>query len=209
MANSRELNKDIKQLSRVKTWQLLILLILMSVVSLTLLRLNNIEMIQHRDTVLNADKAGDDGATYNALINLQHYVAGHMNADTGPFFLEASYKKDFAGAYREAANYHDPNGNVNVRADKVCAPQFTQYSQAYTDCFAAQLKKYPAAPNPAETIKIPNSSLYQHDFVSPRWSPDFAGLSVLVCFVIAFIIIARLVTLGILYVVLRWRYRQV
>lgn len=209
MADTREIRKDIKRLSRVKTWQLVIVLILMGFVSLTLLRLNNIGMIQQRDTVLNADKAGDESATLNALINLQHYVAGHMNADTGPFFLEGLYKQDFKDAYEKASGYQDPNGNVNVRADKVCAPQFTQYSQAYTDCFSAQLKKYPAAPNPAEDITIPNSQLYQHDFVSPRWSLDFAGLSVLICVCIAVIIVARMITLGVLYIMLKWRYRRI
>lgn len=208
MADKREIKKDIKRLSHVKTWQLVILLILIGFISLTLLRLNNIGMIQRRDTVLNADKAGNDGATVNALIDLQHYVAGHMNASTGPFFLEGSYKRDFQAAYERAANYHDPNGNVNVKADRVCAPQFTQYSQAYTDCFAAELKKYPAAPNPGENLTIPDSKLYRHDFVSPRLSFDFAGLGVLVCALIAFLIVARISTLGVLYILLKWRYRR-
>lgn len=181
----------------------------MGFVSLTLLRLNNIGMIQHRDAVLNADKSGDNGSTLNALINLQHYTASHMNADTGPFFLEGAYKNDFRAAYEQAANYKDPNGNVNVKADAVCRPQFSQYSQAYTDCFAAQLKKYPAAPHPSEDIQIPNTALYRHDFVSPRLSVDFAGLSVLICSIITLVIVVRLATLGILFILLKWRYRSI
>lgn len=209
MPNKRVVKKDIKRLKHVKTWQLFTVLILMVFVSLTLLRLNNIGMIQMRDAVLNADKAGDDSATLNNLITLQHYVADHMNASTGPFFLEGSYKRDFAAAYQKAADYQDPNGNVNVKADAICKPQFTQYSQAYTDCFAAALKQFPAAPNPGEDLQIPNTALYQHDFASPKWSPDFAGFSILACIIIALIIVVRLVTLGILCIVLRWRYQRV
>lgn len=209
MPNKRIVKKDIKRLKRVKTWQLLIMLILMLFVSLTLLRLNNIGMIQMRDAVLNADKANNDSATLNDLIGLQHYAADHMNASTGPFFLEGSYKRDFAAAYEKASNYQDPNGNVNVRADAICKPQFTQYSQAYTDCFAAALKQFPSAPNPGENLQIPNTALYQHSYVSPKWSPDFAGLSIVVCGIIALVIVARLVTLGILYIVLKWRYQRV
>lgn len=209
MPNKRIVKKDIKRLKRVKTWQLLILLILMTFVSLTLLRLNSIGMIQMRDAVLNADKADDDSATLNDLITLQHYSADHMNASTGPFFLEYSYKRDFAAAYQKAADYQDPNGNVNVKADAICKPQFTQYSQAYTDCFAAALKQFPPAPNPGEDLQIPNTALYQHSYVSPKWSPDFAGFSILACVIIALIIVARLLTLGILYIVLKWRYQRV
>ena len=181
----------------------------MAFLSMTLLRLNNIGMIQHRDAVLNADKAADDPATLNALIGLQHYAATHMNASTGPFFLEGSYKRDFQTAYERAADYSDPSGNVNIKADAICKPQFSQYSQAYTDCFAAALKEFPAAPNPSENIQIPNTELYRHDYVSPRWSPDFAGLGIVVCLFIALVILTRLVTLGILYVILKWRYQRI
>ena len=209
MQDKANLRKEQRLLKRVKTWQLVIVFILLCFVAATLLRLNNIGMLQRRESVLNADRAGDPDATTDALIQLQQYSAGHMNASTGAFYLEGAYKAAVKTAYEKAASYEDPNGNVNVKADAICKPKFTQYSQAYTDCFAAALKDFPAAPNPTEAIKFPDPNLYRYSYLSPRWSLDFAGLAVVVCILVALLIIARLVTLGMLYLLLRRRYKSV
>lgn len=209
MTDKEQLRRDMRWLKRIKTWQLVVLLVLLFFVSLTLLRLNNIGMIQHRDAVLNADAADDDEATLNALVQLQQYAAGHMNASTGPFYLEGAYKRAVQEAYEKAASYEDPNGNVNVKADAICKPQFTQYSQAYTDCFAAALKTFPASPNPAEAIKFPEPALFRHEYISPRISFDFAGLAVALSVLVAITIVVRLITVGILTLILRRRYRSI
>lgn len=209
MPDKSELRNDVKRLKRVKTWQLIAVLILLVFVSATLLRLNNIGMLQRREAVLNADMAGDRDATINALIQLQQYSAAHMNADTRVFYLEGAYKAAVKSAYQSAATYSDPNGNVNVQVDAICKPRFTQYSQQYTMCFAEELKKFPAAPNPAETVKFPNTDLFRYDYVSPRFSFDFAGLSVLLCGALVLIIVARFVALIVLNLMVRHRYKSV
>lgn len=209
MANKREVKKNIKRLNRVKTWQLLVLLILSTAITLTLLRLNNIGMLQHRNAVLSADKSGDTIAIANALVKLQQYSAGHMNADTGPFYLENTFKRDFAELYEKATAQSEPTNNVNSKADAVCRPQFTVYSQAYTDCFVAELAKYPPAEDPSDRVEVPDSSLYRHEFISPMWSPDFAGLGVVISGAIALLIAARLITVGILHLLLKRRYSSI
>lgn len=208
MADNREVKKNIKRLEHVKTWQLLILLLLMGFVTATFLRLNNIGMLQRREAVLQADAAGDSGAVTSGLVSLQRYSAGHMNANTGPFYLEKMYSADVERAVNGASNLNNPNGNIYAKADSVCKPQFSSYSPAYLACFQAQLDKYPEAKQ-ASALRLPDPALYRQEFLSPRWSPDFAGWSLAACVVIILIILIRLVTLGILHLMLRRHYQSV
>lgn len=209
MADKRQVRKTIKQLQRVKTWQLLILLILMGFLSATFLRLNNIGMIDRRDAVLAADKVGDINVTQSRLYDLQRYVSEHVNADSGPFYLEAQYRRDAQRIVDEASNDDNPNGNINVKAEEVCKPQYSVWSPAYVQCFTDELAKYPPSADPAQNVVLPSTELYRHDFSAPLWSPDFAGWSILACIVIVLMILARLVSLGILRLLLKQHYRGI
>jgi hypothetical protein len=209
VADKRQVRKTIKQLQRVKTWQLLILLILMGFLSATFLRLNNIGMIDRRDAVLAADKVGDLNVTQSRLYDLQRYVSEHVNADSGPFYLEAQYRRDAQRIVDEASNDDNPNGNINVKAEEVCKPQYTVWSPAYVQCFTDELAKYPPSADPAQNVVLPSTELYRHDFSAPLWSPDFAGWSILACIIIVLMILARLVSLGILRLLLKQHYRGI
>ncbi len=210
MADKRRVERNIKQLQRIKTWQLVILFILSCFVSATFLRLNNIGMVERRAAVLSADDAGDKAAIVNRLYDLQRYVSAHMNTDLGQgVTLESSYKRDYLAAQDAAANDSNPNGNIYKKAQQVCAPQFTRYSYAYLQCTTGELAKYPAASDPVSVVKMPTQATYRHDFASPLWSPDFAGWSVLVSLVLAVMIIVRLVAIGILRAVLHRHYKSI
>ncbi len=51
-------------------------------------------MIERREAVISADKAGDNSVTRDRLYDLQTYVAGHMNTDlSGGVFLESSFER--------------------------------------------------------------------------------------------------------------------
>ncbi len=209
MADKRRVEKTIKTLQRVKTWQLLILLMLAAFIAATFLRLNSIGMIQRRDAVLTADDKGDETATIQRLSELQQYVSAHMNTNLQKgVFLQSSYNRAVKVADDAAGSGVNPNGNIYKKAQDVCAPQFTRYSTAYLQCTLTQLEKYPAASNLISQANLPNPSLYQHNFISPIWSPDFAGWSVLVCIVLALMIIIRLVSLAVLRIILRQQYRR-
>lgn len=209
MADKRRVKRNIKQLQRIKTWQLIILFILAVFIAATFLRLNNIGMKERRDAVLSADSSGDETALQSRMYDLQRYVVAHMNSDTGVFYLEGEYKRESQRRVAEAENYADPNGNVFVKAEAVCKPQFTAWSEAYVQCFADQLAKYPASPNPVENVTFPDASLYRYDFESPLWSSDFAGWTVLVCAAILLMIILRLVGMVILRLLLKRHYRGI
>lgn len=209
MADKRQVKKSIKRLQRIKTWQLLILLILVGFISATFLRLNNIGMIQRRDAVLTADKAGNTADMTNRLYDLQRYTASHMNADSGIFYLEQQYRRDVQKVVDAAKNVGNPNGNVNVQADAICKPKYTVWSPAYVQCFADELAKFPPSPDPVQNVVLPSTDLYRQNFASPLWSPDFAGWSVLVCIVIIIVIAVRLISLGILRLLLKQHYRGI
>lgn len=212
VVNKKQVHKNLKQLQRVKTWQLLILLILMVFMSATFLRLNNIGMVQRRTAVMDADNDLNfsNQKISDRLVDLQRYVTSHMNTDMGAgVYLEASYKRDVQAAYAAASNDSNPNGNIYKKAQEVCAPRFTSYSNAYLQCTISELNKYPSSNNLISSANLPQQYLYLHAFVSPLWSPDFAGWSVLICIAILTMIIIRSTSVMILKLILRHHYKSI
>jgi hypothetical protein len=205
----RRIRKTIWRLNRVKTWQLLVVLLLMVFITATFLRLNNIGMVQRRAAVLAADQTGNPETIQSRLYDLQRFSAEHMNANTGEFYLEGQYKRDVERIIKAASDDSNPQGNIHVKADEVCRPQFAVWSQAYVQCFTDELAKYPPSPDPTQNVSLPSTSLYRHNFASPLWSPDFAGWSVMICIVLILMIIVRLVSLGILNLLLKRHYRGI
>lgn len=207
MTDKKQVKRSIRQLQRFKTWQLVLLLVVALLVSATLLRLNNIGMIERRTAVLAADKVGDTEVTQERLYALQRYSSSRMNADTGVIYLEEQYKRDTQAAIESASD--GTEDNLNVRADRTCKARHGGYSQAYILCVRAELDKYPAGTNSGEEVKFPSSGLYRHEFTSPVWSPDFAGLSVVLCGFIMLVIVLRLLSLALLRALLHRHYQSV
>jgi hypothetical protein len=213
VADKRQVRRSIKQLQRVKTWQLLVLLVLMAFVSATFLRLNNIDMAQRRDAVLSADTSTaepfDSAITQNRLYDLQRYVSAHMNTETGPFYLEGQYRRDAQKIVDKAKESNSSGININAEAEATCKPRFTVWSPDYVRCFADELAKYPPSPDPVQNVSLPSTELYRYSFSAPLWSPDFAGWSVVLCGVIIVMIIARLLGLIALQMLLKRHYRGI
>ncbi len=210
MADKGRIKQSIKDLQRIKTWQLIVLLIIIGFISATFLRLNNIGMVERRDAVLSADKQGNEEITIQRLYDLQRHVSSHMNTDLGRgVYLEASYARDLQAWQSTQYGDSNPNGNIYKKAQEVCAPRFSTYSAAYLQCTTSELAKYPAAANPATDTSKPRQEAYIHAFSSPFWSPDFAGWSVLACVVILGLIVVRFVSLGVLALLLRKHYKTI
>ena len=210
MADKSRIKQSINGLQRVKTWQLIVVLIILGFVAATFLRLNNIGMVQRREAVINADKAGDEQTIIQRLYDLQQYVSTHMNTDLGRgVYLENSYNRDLQNWQTNSYGDSNPNGNIYKKAQEVCAPQFKYYSYAYLQCTTNELSKYPAAKDPATDTSKPRQEAYIHDYASPIWSPDFAGWAVVACVVIFLLIAIRLVSLGILQIMLKRHYKRI
>ena len=207
MVDKRSIQKDVKRLRRVKTWQLMILLILAAFLAATFLRLNNTGMVQRRNAVSAADKAGDAQQLTERLAELQRYSSTHMNASSGVIYLQHQYDRDAQTAIEEASNSSSESASANSHAEEVCHPQYSGWSTAYMQCFLEELAKYPTSETLAEP-QLPNTELYRYEYASPLWTPDFAGWSSLVVVLIFLVIIIRLISLGILRILLRHRYRS-
>lgn len=210
MTNKRTIRKDIKRLEAIKTWQLIIILILSLFLSATFLRINNTGMVTRRNAIEGADKSGDTIEVTSRIYDIQRYAASHMNADTGIFYLQAQYNRDIKASVAAASGDNSVGDNSpQARADAVCNPnlQIHGYSLAYQNCMLAQLDKEGQVVDPA-SIVLPNPALYRYSFTSPVWSPDFAGWSVLLSLLIAAIVVVRLVVWGVLKLLLKRVYRQ-
>lgn len=210
MADKSRIKHSIKDLQRVKTWQLVIVLIIVGFIAATFLRLNNIGMVQRREAVITADKTGDRETTVNRLYDLQRYVSSHMNTDLGRgVYLENGYNRDLQSWQQNQYGDGNPNGNIYKKAQEICAPRFSYYSYAYLQCTTNELAKYPAAADPASDTSKPRQEAYIHAYASPLWSADFAGLSVLVFGVILLLIGIRLGSIAILQLMLRRRFKKI
>lgn len=205
----RQVKRDIKRLQRVKTWQLVVLLVLALFVAATFLRINNVGMLERRKAVEAADKIGDDEVTQERLYELQQYVSRHMNTSTGDFDLKAAYERDVQDMIEQArvANTSSHNTIWNKAADE-CFRQFYGNWQGSVQCIVEKQKKFPTN-TPVTEIATPDPQLYRHNFLAPAWSPDFAGWSIVVCLVITLVILGRLLALGILRLLLRRHYQRV
>ncbi len=207
MADKRQVKKSIKQLQIIKTWQLLILLILMLFVSATLLRMNNTGMIARRDAVASADKEGNMENLQARLYDLQRYSNAHMNADTGTFYLSEQYNRDVR-RIAESRDSSDKALEIRKAADAVCQPQFRGWSPAYVRCYVDELNKHSSDEIQSSSLEMPNAALYKYSFASPKWSSDFAGWSLALCALITLVIIGRLLSLAVLRMMLKRHYRE-
>ena len=200
------MRRDVKRLQRVKMWQLLILLILAAFLAATFLRLSNTGMVQRRNAVIQADKVGDTQQITERLAELQAYSSTHMNASSGVIYLQHQYDRDAQAAIKAASESSTESASANAHAESVCHPQYSGWSTAYMQCFLEELSKFPTTERLAEP-KLPNTELYRYEFTSPLWTLDFAGCSLLIVALLVFVIIVRLISLIILRILLRRRYR--
>lgn len=210
MADTKNARNSLRKLQKIKTWQLIVLFVLSAFVSATFLRLNNVGLIARQNAVLAADEAGDSAVTTQRLYDLQQYVSAHMNTDMGKgLYLESSYNRDTKAVYDKATLDINPYGNIYKKAQDLCTSRFSSWSYAYLQCITDELAKYPASQELVSSVHLPSPENYRHVFISPVWSPDFAGWSVLLTLAIGLVIIAQLAALGVLRLILSRRYRSV
>lgn len=210
MDKKQRVKRGIEHLQNVKTWQLVVVLILFAFIAATFLRLNNIGMVQRREAVIVADEQGNPEKIHQRLYDLQHYVSKHMNTDLGKGVpLNASYTRAYQkwqeGQYSSSSAY----GNIYKKAQEVCAPQFSSYNQAYLQCTTNELNKYPPSEVPTSDENKPRQEAFMHSFSSPVWSPDFAGWSVAVVGLILVLILIRLIAYAILKIALSRQYKRI
>ena len=213
-----------KKFHRLKTWQLLIVLVPLLFIDATLLRLDHIKMTELRDEVLTADANEEsDEVIAEKLAALKDFTFNNMVINvvddngvqrvtfgTGPFYLEHTYIRVANAALKEAetklADDSNPNGNIYGMASEVCraaalANGWTWDDANYINCMVGEINKYPAASDIQDTIKasLPSTELYRHNYASPVWAPTLTGFMILITLVIIVVIFIR----GVVWIILR------
>lgn len=198
-------------LKRVKTWQLVILIVVFGLIAAFLLRQNNLQMVELRNLVTKADEdpAGD---TKTALLNLQRYVSAHMNTDLGNgIYLQETYQRDYTAAVQAAVNATNPNSQLYAQVELECRPvyQRTHSFPAYTQCAHDKLAQLAPNQDALANLKTPLVDLYHYNFISPVISFDGAGIFVLLTALTGLVIIMRLIAYLALRLLLRARKSRI
>ena len=181
------------QFKQLQLWHLLAALLLSVLASVWLLRQNNLQMIELRDQVVLIDEqSGDITQIEPALDNLRNYVTGHMNADLGqPLELPGSYNQ----AVRDMQHQLHSSGAKAVfrKALHSCDRSSVPVS-AQAQCVQDYVNVHGG--NIVGQLDWPTRELFVYSFVSPAWSFDLAGLSVLTS---GILLLALLVFAGLEY----------
>lgn len=173
-----------------KTW--LYLFIISAIICVFALRHNNQTMVELRNEVYAADKNNDD---VNAALNkLRSYIFAHMNTNLSagnsikpPIQLKYTYQRLYDEEYNriQAANQ-----KIYDRAKTACKPNTSGYDPVRLACIQNYAVNHGVK---GADINIP-AGLYQFDFVSPIWTPDLAGWTLLLSILFFIALAIRLVT---------------
>jgi hypothetical protein len=165
-----------KKHSRLAYRLFFVLFLISAAVSLIALRHDNETMITLRGDLYVADK--DNGNVNAALNTLRDYVYSHMNTNLSsggdaikpPIQLKYTYQRLEAA---QQANVDSANTQIYTDAEYYCQQQdSTDFSgHNRVPCVTAYVTSHGSV---AQPIPV---ALYEFDFVSPSWSPDFAGWS--------------------------------
>lgn len=162
------------------------------------MRSNYVQMSNLREKVYLADENGED--IEKPLRDLREYVYSHMNTDLSrggnvsikpPIQLKHTYDRLVK---QEQERVKEANKRVKEEGERECADKFPQsgLNTSRVNCVAEYTRVNTTDP------KLIPAELYKFDFISPTWSADFAGLSLLASLFFFAIFIIRLI-LGWLY----------
>lgn len=179
-----------KKLQSIKVKYFLVAGLILLAIAIVALRQNNFTMISLRDEVAKADQ--ENGDVEAALQALRQHVHGHMNTNLSsgnnaikpPIQLKVRYERL---ASSEQARAKQENAKITAEGEARCGAQFPAagFNAQRVACVQEYVRANATSANP-----IPDS-LYKFDFVSPKWSPDLAGWSLVAstsCFVTALVL---------------------
>lgn len=192
--NKRYLHHLWTRIRPLKTRYLLTALLLCVFVHVAALRTNNMTMNSLRSDVYAADEKGEN--VEQSLQKLRSYVNNHMNTelDAGkgvypPVQLKFTYERLVKA---EQDRVGTANASIYTDAQKHCetVDPNSALGRSRVPCIQEYVKSHGA-----QTAKTIPDGLYKFDFVSPSWSPDIAGWS-LVLSAVLFILTAVRFALG-------------
>lgn len=191
MTNKRKLHHVHVKLRPIKSIYIFICLLIALGVGVYSLRQNNLTVIRMRDHVLEVDKKNGDIET--ALHDIREYIYGHMNTDLAagpnaikpPIQLKYSYERLLAA---EKARVSAVNAKVYADAQAICEQRYPAGPSIVNRVPCTQ--DYVAA-NGVKEQPI-QDALYKFEFLSPVWTPDVAGISLLISAILSIVLIVKL-----------------
>lgn len=177
--NKRRLHHVWVKMKPLNPWYFLVIALISGTVTIFALRHNNQTALQLRNDVLTADK--QNGDVEGALRKLREYIYAHMNTNLAsgpnaikpPIQLKYRYERLVAA---EKVRIDAANAQIYTQAQAFCEQQNPNgfSGRGRVPCIQDYVSKHGVQEQP-----IPDS-LYKFDFVSPFWSPDLAGWSLII-----------------------------
>jgi len=192
--DKKELHHLWIKVRRIKPLYFLALCGVCAVVFVVALRDNYSHMVSLRSAVYSADKS--DGNIEATLQNLQSYVTHHMNTSLTttngvypPIQLKYTYDRLVQAQSQQLAEESSQNASLYTQAQAYCEAKYPYgYVINKVPCIDGFIQSHGVSVS-LSLGTIP-ASLYEFDFVSPTWSPDLAGWSLVVgvIFLLLFVI---------------------
>lgn len=180
------------KLRTIKPWYFLVLAVFFGLICIFALRANNQHMLKLREAVYTADKDNTD--VKKPLGELQAYVTTHMNTDLNaghttvypPIQLKYTYDRlvssqssAIAAAnskiYNDAQHHCEGLNSTDV-SGRNRVPCIEQYVQTHSN-----------------QLPVIQEDLYKFAFVTPAWSPDLAGVTMVLAILSLFAFLVSLV----------------
>lgn len=186
MIKRHHLHKAWAKVGHIHYWYFFAVAAISLVVAVVALRNNNLTALHLRDEVNKTDQANGDVEA--ALRKLRAYIYGHMNTNLagGPNAIKPPIQLKYR--YERLVEAQKASQNVDVAkvytdAQGYCEQQFPRglSGSGRIPCITNYVTSHGGGSVPT----IPED-LYKFDFVSPTWSPDLAGWS-LVVFAVALV----------------------
>lgn len=186
-----------------KLWQLLLLTIFFALCSVFFLRQNNLKMVELRNDVVVADKTGV--GLDQALEDLNSYIFKHMNTQVvRPIELVNTYNRRVQAVIQAAQN---SNGrDIYAEGTAACERRGIPLS-SIAQCIA-QYANDNSSGLTSDQIVLPDKNRFIYSYASPLWTPDLAGLFVLLTVASFIWFSARLTEVVIVSLVVRHRLKN-
>jgi hypothetical protein len=177
--NQHHLKHTTKKISSIKPAYILSVALVSTTICVFALRANNEHMVKLRDVVYSADKNNTD--VTGALETLQHYVTTHMNTNLTsgagsvypPIQLKYTYQRLLNNESAEAAS---ANSSLYTDAQTYCQ---TVVPSGFSGRYRVPCIEQYVQTHDTTLTSVPEA-LYTFDFISPTWSPDLAGWTLII-----------------------------
>jgi hypothetical protein len=190
--HKRELHHIWTRIKPISYWYFVLGFVVFGTVAVFALRNNNITAINLRTQLYQVDKENGDVA--DSLNTLRVYIYSHMNTNLSsgsnaiypPIQLKYTYQRLVDA---QKASVDQANTQVYTDAENYCQALIPNgfSGRGRVPCIENYVSTHGTK---AQTIP---PALYEYDFVSPFWSPDLAGWSIIISIVFLVLAITRFI----------------